>query len=225
MLFVAVILYRRVLPKFQGPKAVVRGLLRRYHLFERTGLPERESLYRILTSRRGWRNLPQAFLVDLIARLKSKENVFRFVSLAEGYRYERKELPAIARKENLDDAMKEIVAWLSDFGDRLRHENRLKEAEFVQKLGLELLPDQSSTMLQLAATYYKMERYGDAAPLFKEGLARLKKSSDNASPRKQSTPSSNGSGCVVDVNESTPTYEEMYTECLKAARSQREATS
>lgn len=208
ILVFAVLLYRRVLPIFLGPKAIVRALLRRYHLFERTGLPEPESLYRVLASRSGWRNLPTAFLAELIARLKSKENVFRFVSLAEGYQYNRKQLRVVATKQP-DVAMKEVAAWLHDFGERLQKENQLKEAEFVQKLALELLPDQFSAMLPLAATYYKMERYGDAAPLFKKGLAQMKASGDGA-----------GTG---NSGDSISTYEEMYEGCLQAAKNQREA--
>lgn len=212
----ALFLYRRVLPKFLGPRIIVRGLLRRYHLFERTGLPEKESLFKVLASRSGWRNLPSPFLVELISRLETKESVFRFVSLAEGYDYNRKELPAIARNEDLDGAMQQIAAWLGDFGRRLQNENRLKEAEFVQKLALELLPDQSSTMLPLAATYYKMERFADAAPLFKKGLARIETSANGADFFDSSSANNPAA--------STSTYEEMYAECLKAAKNQPQAS-
>lgn len=212
----ALFLYRRVLPKFLGPRIIVRGLLRRYHLFERTGLPEKESLFKVLASRSGWRNLPSPFLVELIARLETKENVFRFVSLAEGYEYNRKELPGIARNADLDGAMRQIAAWLGDFGHKLHNENRLKEAEFVQKLALELLPDQSSTMLPLAATYYKMERFADAVPLFKKGLARIETSANGAD--------SFDSSSANNPAASTSTYEEMYAECLKAAKNQPEAS-
>lgn len=213
--FFVLFLYRRVLPKFQGPEFIVRSLLRRYHLFERTGLPQDESLFRVLASRNGWRNLPSPFLVELIARLGTKENVFRFVSLAEGYQFNRKELPAIAKNPNLDEAMQAVVDWLGDFGSRLQNENRLKEAEFVQKLALELLPDHSSTTLPLAATYYKMERFSDALPLFKKGLARLDLSADGGD-----------SASVWRIPE-TPalTYQEMYDECRKAAKNQSRASS
>jgi hypothetical protein len=221
ILVFAVILYQRVAPKFQGPKAIVRALLRRYHVFERTGLPELESLFRVLASRGGWRSLPQPFLVELIARLKTKESVFRFVSLAEGYGYHRKELPVLARKPDVNDAMNDIGGWLSDFGIRMQNENRLKEAEFVQGLALALLPDRPSTMLPLAATYYKMERYADAVALFKKGLAGLE-NPNGALPMEQSTPPASAQDGVTT---STATYEEMYAECLKAARSQREAPS
>jgi hypothetical protein len=224
ILVFAVYLYQQVLPKFQGPKAIVRALLRRYHLFERAGLPERESLFRVLASRSGWRKLPQPFLVELIARLKTKESVFRFVSLAEGYGYHRKELPAIARNPDVNDAMNDIGGWLSDFGMRMQNENRLKEAEFVQGLALALLPDRPSTMLPLAATYYKMERYADAVPLFKKGLAGVGNSADGAPPIEKSRPSPNGPS-PAKADESIAAYEGMYADCLKAATSQREVSS
>jgi hypothetical protein len=144
LLIVLFTLYRVVSRKLATPQATVRMLLRRYHAFERLGLREQDCLYRILTARKGWRNLPPAFIADLIARLKTKENVFRFITLAEEHRFNRKELPAIARNPDREKAMREIAMWLGEFGARLQAENRLKEAEFVQRLALGLQPDQYS---------------------------------------------------------------------------------
>ena len=110
--------------------------------------------------------------------------------------------------------MRDVARLLGDFGSRLQKENRLKEAEFVQKLALGLQPDQYFTKLPLAATYYKMERYADAVPLFEDGLARLEKSEGN-SPVVE--PGAN-------LKELRAGYEEMYATCLKAAGSQSNRT-
>lgn len=205
LLIVLFTLYRLVSRKLATPQATVFMLLRRYHAFERLGLREQDCLYRILTSRSSWRNLPPAFIADLVARLNTKENVFRFITLAEEHRFNRKELPAIARNPDREKAMREIALWLGEFGARLQAENRLKEAEFVQRLALGLQPDQYFTQLPLAATYYKMERYAEAAPLLKEGLAVLENSSDGAAPAK----------------ESKARYQEMYATCAKAVANQQ----
>lgn len=214
LLIAAFAIYRLAARRLVGPQATVRGLLRRYHFFERTGLPEQECLFRVLTSRAGWRNLPPAFLAEIVARLRSKENVFRFVSLAEGYRFDRKDLRAIAKKGDMEVAMRDVARWLGNFGTRLQKENRLKEAEFVQKLALGLQPDQYFTTLPLATTYYKMERYADALPLFEEGLAQLKKSVDGPALLDD----------FANVKDSRVGLEEMYAACLKATESQRNST-
>ena len=145
-----------------------------------------------------------AFIAEIVARLDSKENVFRFVALAEERRFNRKQLPAIAKNPDREAAMRAVALWLADFGCRLQKENSLKEAEFVQKLALGLQPDQPFTQLPLAATYYKMDRHADAAPLFKRGLAHAEDPSDGAAP----------------VQESRAGYEEMYAACLKASTNQ-----
>jgi tetratricopeptide (TPR) repeat protein len=211
LLIASFAIYQLVSRRLASPQATVRALLRHYHSFERAGFPEQECLFRVLTSRSGWKNLPLAFLAEIVARLRSKENVIRFVSLAEEYRFDRKDLRAIAKKEDMEAAMRDVAHWLGDFGNRLQKENRLKEAEFVQKLALGLQPDQYFTKLPLATTYYRMERYADAVPLFEDGLAHLEKSEGN-SPVDDRQPS-------VNLKELRAGYEEMYAACLKAARS------
>jgi hypothetical protein len=210
-------IYRLVSRKFTGPQVTVRALLRHYHAFERTGLPEQECLLRVLTHRSGWKNLPLVFLAEIVKRLKTKEDVFRFVSLAEGYRYDRKHLPAIARKKDMEVAMHDVARWLGDFGNGLQKKNRLKEAEFVQRLALGLQPDQYFTNLPLATTYYRMERYSDAVPLFEQGLARLEKSADGSALLDDLEPG-------ADLNALRTGFEEMYAACLKAAGSQSSRT-
>jgi hypothetical protein len=208
LLIVLFTLYRVVSRKLATPQLTVRMLLRRYHACERLGLREQDCLYRILTARRGWRNLPPAFIAELVTRLKTKENVFRFITLAEEHRFNRKQLPAIASNPDPETAMREVALWLGQFGDRLQAENRLKEAEFVQRLALGLQPDQYFTQLPLAATYYKMARYADAAPLFRQGLELLDSSSDGAPPLK----------------ESKDRYREMHAACAQATANQRIST-
>jgi predicted Zn-dependent protease len=131
------------------------------------------------------------------------------VSLAEGYRFNRKQLPAITAKRDMEAVMREVALWLADFGNRLQKKNSLKEAEFVQKLALGLQPDQYFTKLPMATTYYKMKRYDDAAPLFEEGLAQLENSDDGAAFLDRLEPGAN-------LKELRANYEEMYETCLKA---------
>jgi hypothetical protein len=194
-------LYRVVSRKLATPQSIVRMLLRRYHAFERRGLAEQDCLYGILTSRGGWRNLPPSFVADLVTRLHSKETLFRFIALAEEHRFHRKRLPAIANNPDREQAMRAVALWLIDFGHPLQEEDRLKEAEFVQKLALDLQPDQYFTKLPLAATYFRMQRYTEAAPLLAQGLALLETSSDGAVPLK----------------ESKRRYQEMAAACANAA--------
>lgn len=202
--------YRFIRQTLGGPQATVRNLLRQYHRFATSGLPEQESLMRVLLRRRGWNKLPPAFLAELVGRLQSKENVFRFVSLSEGYKFDRRQLPAIAADRDVAAAMRKVAGWLGDFGMDLEKQGRLKEAEFVQKLAFTLEPDQSFTALPLAATYYKMQRYEDAIPLFRDGLARLDSGLTGRAPHE--------TGPLMIVQELKGVYEEMYAACLRATQ-------
>jgi len=205
--------YRLAWRRLRSPQATVRGLLRSYHALARTGLPELESLLRVLSKRSGWRKLPSVFLAEIIARFGTKENVFRFVSLAENYRLNDTQLPAIAANRDMETAMREVALWLVDFGNRLHKEKSFKQAEFVQKLALNLQPDQYFTNLPLAATLLKMERYDEAAALFKDGLVQLENCADGAAFLDRLETGAN-------LKELRANYEEMYATCLRARGNQ-----
>lgn len=168
-----IVIFRVIWPRLRGPEAIVRSLLRQYHGYARSGLPEAECLFRVLSNRQGWKKLPGKFMAEIVTRLQSKEAVFRFVSLAEGYRFHRKQLPAIAAKRDLDAAMREVCLWLVEFGKKLHDENSLKQAEFVQRLALAFEPERVFTELPLAMTCCKMARHEEAAAIFKDALSRL----------------------------------------------------
>lgn len=214
LLIALIAMYRLISRHLRSPQTTVRGLLRRYHAFERIGLPARECLFGVLSRRTGWKNLPPKFLAEIVARLESKEDVFRFVSLAEGYGFNRKEMRTIAAGKDMEAAMREVALWLVDFGSRLQRENSLKEAEFVQRLALGLQPDQYFTQLPLATTYYKMERHDQAAPLFEQGLAALQRSDDGAAFLDRVEPG-------ASRKEVRANYKRMYAACLKAGENQQ----
>ncbi|MGH7795878.1 MAG: hypothetical protein ACREQ2_13475 [Candidatus Binatia bacterium] len=222
LLIVLIAVYRWVARRPATPQSTVRFLLRRYHAFQRMGLSEQESLFRILTSRRGWRNLPAPFLAEIVARLKSKEDVMRFVSLAEGYRLTRERLPDIASNKNIESAMRQLAIWLVNFGNQLQSENRLKQAEFVQKLALGLQPEKYFTKLPLATTYYKMGHYADAVPLFEEGFALLENFADESTPHEQGLYPADGLAPGTSVAELKAAHKPVYEACLDAIRPKRE---
>lgn len=211
-------IYRKLSRRVLTPKARVTALLRRYHVFEKAGLPEQEAILRVLVTRSGWKNLPPPFLTEVVSRLGSKEDVFRFVSLAEGYGYNQKHLPDIAKKEDMEEAMAEIACLLGKLGNRLQDEGRFKEAEFVQKLALRLQPNQYFTNLPLAVTYYRMEQYAEAARLFKRGLAQFEKFEKEARPAEQITEAAGWLGADGNLGELKVSYRNMYEACLKAKR-------
>lgn len=218
LMIVLIVLYRQVTKRVATPQVSVRLMLRRFHAFQKMGLSEQESLFRILRSRSGWRNLPEHFLAEIIARLRSKEDVLRFVSLAEGYRFNRERLPAIAGNENIEAAMRKVALWLVSFGQRLRHENRLKQAEFVQKLALSLEPERYFTHLALAATYHRMARYSDAAALFERAFAQLDNSAEGLVPADERNVFT-ADGLVPNhtITDLKARYQPMYEACLNGA--------
>lgn len=217
-LFGAVVFYRWLSGRFATPKAIVRSLLRRYHMLEKTGLPEVECLFRLVSTRRGWKKLPERFLMELVARLDSKEDVMRFVSLAEGYRLDRTHLPGLAGKEPVDDAMTKVAGLLGRQGNQLQAEGRLKQAEFVQRLALRLQPNKYFTTLPLAATYYEMERYSEALPLFEQGLAQLRRLEGGFAAEKSVPAEADWLGPDSKISEMKESCQKMYQVCVKRKR-------
>ncbi|MGH7928493.1 MAG: hypothetical protein ACREQV_11935, partial [Candidatus Binatia bacterium] len=165
VLFAGITIYRLLSHRMANPKARVTLMLKRYRSFAGTGLSEAESLFRLMATRSGWKNLPHGFLREVIARLRSKEDVIRFISLAEDCGHVKERFPSIARKGDPDEAMAEVACLLARFGYQLQQEGCLKEAEFVQKLALPLCPECYFATLPLAATYYETGRYSEARPL------------------------------------------------------------
>jgi tetratricopeptide (TPR) repeat protein len=198
------------------PKTRVTAMLRRYHALERTGLSESECLLQLLATRRDWKKLPHCFLAELVSRLRSKEDVMRFISVSEDYSYQRQYYPDFAGKVDLEAAMAEVACVLAHFGFRLQSEQRYREAEFVQKLALRLQPNQYFTNLPLAATYHETGRNDEALPLFEQGLARFQDLEKNA---KAADPDLSPVRCLgpnVEISKLRKRYRKMYEACLKA---------
>ena len=216
-LVAGIIIYRLLARRQATPKARVTAMLRRYRALERTGLSERDCLLQLLAARKSWEKLSHRFLVAIVSRLGSKEDVMRFISLSEDHGYHRDRYPELATKVDLDTAIAEIACLFSRFGFRLQGEGRYREAEFVQKLALRLQPDEYFTTLPLAATYHETGRHVDALPLFEQGLACAKEFDKKPDPMKaEFTPAK----CLAPEAELTKLrnrYNKMYQACLKAA--------
>jgi tetratricopeptide (TPR) repeat protein len=212
-LFAAIVMYRFLSGRQVTPKARVTAMLRRYRTLERTGLSEAECLLQLLATRKEWKVLSHRFLAELISRLHSKEDVMRFVSVSEDYGYQRNPYPELARKIDLDAAMKQVACLFAAFGFQLQGEGRYREAEFVQKLALRLQPDQYFTTLPLAATYHETGRHAEALPLFEQGLARFQDYEKNVEPA-FSPPKCLGPDAEIDKLQNR--YRKMYETCRKA---------
>jgi hypothetical protein len=214
VLFGVMMTYRLLSRRMATPKARVTAMLRRYHAFARTGLAESECLFRLMATRSGWKELPHGFLREFVARLRSKEAVIRFISLAEDRGHVKQHFPAIARKGDLNQGMTEVACLFARFGYQLQQEGRLKEAEFVQKIALPLGPECYFTNLPLAATYYETGRYGEARPLFERGLKQLDSLSsgnlDGFSPARCLAPNE-------EIGKLRGAYRGKYDACVKAA--------
>ena len=215
-LIAGIIIYRLLARRQLTPKARVTAMLRRYRALERTGLSERDCLLQLLATRKGWEKLSHRFLMAIISRLSSKEDVMRFISLSEDYGYHRDRYPELATRIDLDTAIAEIACLFSRFGFRLHAQARYKEAEFVQKLTVRLHPDAYFTTLPLAATYHETGRYADALPLFEQGFSHLRRfNTDIASLKGRFSPAD----CLAPDEEPEKLwqgYREMYEACLKA---------
>jgi tetratricopeptide (TPR) repeat protein len=214
VVFAAITVYRLINRRAATPKARVAAMLRRYRALEKTGLSEKQCLLQLLTMRKNWKKLPHRFLTEVVSRFHSKEDVMRFVSVSEDYRYHLDHYPGIAAGGDLETAMSQTACLFARFGFALQAEGRYKEAEFVQKLALRLQPNQYFTNLPLAATYHETGRHADALPLFEEGLARFQDFEKNTAdalftPEKCLGPD-------AEPRKLRNRYKKMYQACLKA---------
>ena len=215
-LIATIVVYRLLSRRAVTPQARVAAMLKRYHALERAGLSERDCLLQLLATRTGWQKFPHAFLLEIISRLGSKEDVMRFISLSEDYGYHRDFYPELATRIDQDAAISEIACLFSRFGYRLQAEGRYREAEFVQQLALRLEPDEYFTNLPLAATYHETGRYADALPLFEVGFAQLKRFETNIDSLK---PVFSPANCLAPAEEPETLrqrYQTLYEACLKA---------
>jgi hypothetical protein len=168
--------------------------------------------------RSGWKDLPHRFLREVIARLRTKEEVIRFISLAEDCGHVKERFPSIAKKADLHEAMADVACLLARFGYQLQQDGRLKEAEFVQRLALPLGPDCYFTNLPLAATFHETGRYDEARVLFEHGLAQLEKSAVAAAAGVFSP--ARCLGPEAEFGKLRGVYRGKYDACLKASRSE-----
>jgi hypothetical protein len=215
--FAALVVYRHLSPRFLPPKARVNAMLRRYYTLRRTGLTEPECLLQLLSTRSEWKKFPHRFLAQLVSRLRSKEDVVRFVSVSEDYGYQRKHYPELAKQTNLENAMTEIACLFASFGFRLQGESRYKEAEFVQKLALRLQPHEYFTKLPLADTYHAIGRHLDALPLFEQGLANFAEFEKNHRANDGILSPAKCLGIEMEIGEFRSRYRNLYAACRKAA--------
>jgi hypothetical protein len=220
VILAAVTLYRLVSRTMITPKRRVTAMLRHYRALERTGLSEHDCLMQLLATRRDWRRLPHSFLTEVVSRLRSKEDVMRFVSVSEDYRYLRDHYPRIAAKTGMETAMSETACLFATFGFRLQGEGRLGEAEFVQRLALRLQPHQYFTNLPLAATYHETGRHTEALPLFEQGLAQFKELEKSVEPAEAEFSPSKCLGPDAEIGKFRNRYQKMYKACLKAVEKQ-----
>ena len=215
--FAAITLYRMLSRRVVTPKSRVTAMLKHYHALKRTGLSEQDCLLQLLATRKDWKRLPHRFLAELVSRFRSKEDVMRFVSVSEDYRYHRDHYPGIATKSDLEEAMAEIACLFARFGFRLQTEGRYKEAAFMQKLALRLQPNQYFTNLPLAATYHETGQYADALPLFERGLAQFKNFEKNIGSAEPVFSPTKCLGPDAEIRKLRNRYKKMYEVCLKAA--------
>lgn len=211
-------LHRRLSRWLMTPKKRVRVMLRRYNRLARSGLSEQDCLLNLLATRRDWRNLPHRFLVELVSCFPTKEELMRFVSVSEDFRYQRDPYPGLAANTELEAAMGEIACLFSRFGFQLQEQGRYKEAEFVQKLALRLRPDQYFTNLPLAANYLETGRHADALPLFERGLAQVRELEKNGGAAAPEFPPAKSLGTDAKITTLRNRYKKMYDACLKAAQ-------
>ncbi|NIO06460.1 MAG: hypothetical protein GTO40_00165, partial [Deltaproteobacteria bacterium] len=211
------VIYRKLARWRSTPKTRVNALLRRYRALERRGLPQRDCLLQLLMTSKGWNKLPHRFLAEIVSRFSTLEDTVRFMSISEDYGYVRDHYTSLAGQPDLEAAMREIAVLFARFGLKLQEEGRYKEAAFVQKLALLLQPGQYFTKLPLAVSYYEMEQFDDALPLFEGGLAPVSGDVEPSQTPEHETVAKNPLWTDAEMRKYRNRCKKLYAACLKAA--------
>ncbi len=214
--FAGFALYRKLDRWRNTPKARVSTLLRRYRALERTGLSEQDCLLQLLATSKDWKRLPHPFLAEIVSRFSTKEDAMRFVSVSEDFGYLRDHYSGLAAKTDLEAAMGEIACLFARFGCQLQEQGRYLEAAFVQRLALQLQPDQYFTNLPLAVSYHETGQYADALPLFERGLAQVNDLERKADPAVQEFSLASCLWTDAEIRKLRNRCKKMYAACLKA---------
>ena len=163
------------LHKFGGRGATRDSMHSKYEMLLEEGLPERECLFRLLSTRTGWKKLPQGFLQELSGRLGDWERIADFIHLSERAGLERDQYSRIAQNDpDMQDpniAMPAVALALTrDYRLSRNSSTSQRETETALRLALLIAPDDGCVALRLAVYHYLMEHYTEAIPLFERGL-------------------------------------------------------
>lgn len=163
------------LRKFASADATRNAIRSKYKRLREEGLPESECLFRLLSTRRGWKRLPQAFLQELSRRLRNWERIADFIALSERELLDRGQFRRIAQNDpdmqDPDVAMRAVALALTRYYPPSSSPRKNPcETETALRLGTLIAPDDGIAALKLAVHHYSLERYREALPLFERGL-------------------------------------------------------
>lgn len=133
---------------------------------ELEGVPEFNRPRRLISERKHWESMPEAFLMELAARLGESRNVIDFMVFAEGRGLHRKRLPKIAAELQPQAAVNAVSALLYQLGRKRRRYS----AEALE-LAMHLDPENPEIVLALATNHFTAKRYDEAMPLLETGMA------------------------------------------------------
>ena len=142
-----------------------RALRRQYRKLAKAGVADWELPCRLLTTREGWDELPDEFLMELAARLMERDSVIDFILLVEGDDFERDQFVRLTGYDP-DAAMRGLSVLLTDHAVGLKAQAALG----VLGLAIQIDPENHLALIDLATAHYAAKRFAEALPLLDQAI-------------------------------------------------------
>lgn len=142
-----------------------RALLRQHRKLVKAGVADWELPYRLLTTRQGWEELPDEFLMEVAARLVERDRVIDFILLVESDGFERDHFVRMTGYDP-DAAMRGLSGLLTDHAASLKARDALR----VLDLAVLLDPENHLALIDLATAHYSAKRFAEALPLLDQAI-------------------------------------------------------
>ena len=146
------------------PGAASRSAETDYARLEQLDISEQERLYRVIAERPGWDRLADRLRREFSTRLRSKDNVLRFIAICENHRLPGGLLAGLEGAD-VEADMRAVAAAIAGLAEKSP-----EDSAGMLQVASRIDPDNFRVVLALAGDHYQAGRFREALPLLERGI-------------------------------------------------------